>query len=69
MVQQLEAALLPVVNALNDYLSSYILVFLLIGVGLFYSIRTRFVQVRYFGEGMKKVFGNQIGRASCRERV
>ena len=58
MVQQLEAALLPVVNALNDYLSSYILVFLLIGVGLFYSIRTRFVQVRCFGEGMKKVFGN-----------
>ena len=58
MVQQLEAALLPVVNALNDYLSSYILLFLLIGVGLFYSIRTRFVQVRCFGEGMKKVFGN-----------
>ena len=28
------------------------------GVGLFYSIRTRFVQVRCFGEGMKKVFGN-----------
>ena len=58
MVHQLEAALLPVVNALNDYLSSYILVFLLIGVGLFYSIRTRFVQVRCFGEGMKKVFGS-----------
>ena len=58
MVHQLEAALLPVVNARNDYLSSYILVFLLIGVGLFYSIRTRFVQVRCFGEGMKKVFGS-----------
>ena len=25
---------------------------------LFYSIKTRFVQVRCFGEGMKKVFGN-----------
>ena len=32
--------------------------FLLIGVGLWYSIRTRFVQVRCFGEGMRKVFGN-----------
>ena len=39
------------------YLSNYILVFLLIGVGLWYSIRTRFVQVRCLGEGMKKVFG------------
>ena len=32
--------------------------FLLIGFCLWYSIRTRFVQVRCFGEGMRKVFGN-----------
>ena len=43
---------------INNYLSSYILVFLLIAVGLWYSIRTRFVQIRCFGEGMRKVFGN-----------
>ncbi len=55
---QIEAALYPVVRDINNYLSSYILIFLLVGVGLFYSIRTRFVQVRCFGEGMKKVFGN-----------
>lgn len=42
----------------NTYLSNYILVFLLIGVGLWYTIKTRFVQIRFFGEGMKKVFGN-----------
>ena len=30
----------------------------MIGIGLFYTVRTRFVQVRCFGEGMKKVFGN-----------
>ena len=58
MFEQVETTLLPLVNDLNNYLSSYILVFLLIGVGLFYSIRTRFVQVRCFGEGMKKVFGS-----------
>ncbi|MBQ9086883.1 MAG: sodium:alanine symporter family protein [Clostridia bacterium] len=51
-------ALLKVVQTLNAYLSDYILIILLIGTGLFYSFRTRFVQVRCFGEGMKKVFGN-----------
>ena len=50
--------LLPIVKTINAYLSDYILIILLIGVGLFYSIKTRFVQVRCFGEGMKKVFGN-----------
>ena len=58
MLANLEAALYPIVCDINNYLSSYILIVLLIGVGLFYSIRTRFVQVRCFGEGMKKVFGN-----------
>ncbi|MBQ3393437.1 MAG: alanine:cation symporter family protein [Lachnospiraceae bacterium] len=50
--------LLQVVQTVNAYLSDYVLVFLLILVGLWYSVRTRFVQVRYFGEGAKKVFGS-----------
>ena len=53
-----EQTLLNIVVTINSYLSDYILIFLLVGVGLFYSIKTRFVQVRCFGEGMKKVFGN-----------
>ena len=31
---------------------------MLIGVGLWYTVRTGFVQIRFFGEGMRKVFGN-----------
>lgn len=58
MLQSLEATLYPVVVKVNEYLSSYILIVLLITVGLWYSIKTRFVQVRYFGAGMKKVFGS-----------
>ena len=58
MLANLEATLYPIVCDINNYLSSYILVVLLIGVGLWYSIKTRFVQVRCFGEGMRKVFGN-----------
>lgn len=58
MFASVEAVLYPVVCRINEYLSNYILVFLLIGVGLWYTVRTGFVQVRFFGEGMRKVFGN-----------
>ena len=54
----MQEQLLTIVQTINAYLSDYILIFLLIGVGLLFTIRTKFVQVRYFGEGMKKVFGN-----------
>ena len=49
--------LLPIVANINAYMSDYVLIFLLVGIGLFYTIRTKFVQVRCFGEGMKRVFG------------
>ena len=54
----MESALLSIVQKINMYLSDYILIILLIGTGLLFTVRTRFVQVRCFGEGMKKVFGN-----------
>ena len=50
--------LLKLAQTINVYLSDYILIFLLVTVGLYYSIRTRFVQVRCLGEGFRKVFGN-----------
>lgn len=53
----MEAKLLSLVQTLNAYLSDYILIILLIGTGLFFSFKTRFVQVRCFGEGCKRVFG------------
>ncbi len=58
MLESIEAILFPIASAINTYLSNYILVFLLLGVGIWYSVKTRFIQVRCFGEGMKKVFGN-----------
>ena len=54
----MQEVILNIVAKVNAYLSDYILIFLLVGVGLFYSVKTRFVQIRCFGEGMKKVFGN-----------
>ncbi len=54
--------LLSVVQKINFYLSDYILIALLVGTGLFFTIRTRFVQVRCFGEGMKLVFGGMFSK-------
>ncbi len=54
----MQETILTLVAKANAYLSDYILIILLVGVGLFYSFKTKFVQVRCFGEGMKKVFGN-----------
>ncbi len=54
----MQETILNLVAKANAYLSDYILIILLVGVGLFYSFKTKFVQVRCFGEGMKNVFGN-----------
>ncbi len=51
-------SLLEIVQKINFYLSDYLLIILLVGGGLLFSIRTRFVQVRCFGEGLRQVFGN-----------
>ncbi|MBR5260552.1 MAG: sodium:alanine symporter family protein [Oscillospiraceae bacterium] len=64
----MEAFLYPIVCNVNTYLANYVLIILLIGVGLFYSIKTRFVQVRCFGEGFKKVFGNLSLRGGKQEK-
>ncbi len=56
-MQAIFDGILSVVETVNMYLSDYILLFLLVSVGLFYTVKTKFVQVRCFGEGMKQVFG------------
>lgn len=50
--------LLGAVQTVNAYLSNYVLIILLIGTGLIFTIRTRFVQIRCIGEGFRRVFGN-----------
>ena len=67
-IASLEASLFPAVAKINEYLSNYILVFLLLGVGLWYTVRTRFVQIRCFGEGMKKTFGSLSLRGGRQEQ-
>ncbi|MCI8477055.1 MAG: sodium:alanine symporter family protein [Oscillospiraceae bacterium] len=47
-----------IIKAASDFLWDYILLILLCGSGIWFSIRTGFIQVRNFGKGMKQVFGN-----------
>ncbi len=53
---------LSIVQKINFYLSDYILIILLVGTGLFFTFKTRFVQVRCFGEGLKQVFGGMFSK-------
>jgi len=50
--------LLEIVKQINGCLSDYVLIVLLVGTGLYFTVRTRFVQIRCFGEGMRRAFGN-----------
>ena len=56
----METIVTQIVAAVNDVLWNkwLVLLFLLLGSGIYFSIRTNFVQVRKFGEGMRRVFGN-----------
>ncbi|MBR5439625.1 MAG: sodium:alanine symporter family protein [Clostridia bacterium] len=63
MWAKIEASLLKFFAEFNSYFSGYFLVILLIGVGLFFTIKTKFVQVRYFGQGAKQVFGDVLKKS------
>ena len=52
--------MLTVVQTINAYLSDYVLVLLLVAVGLWHAVKTRFVLVRCRGEGLKDVFGGML---------
>lgn len=47
-----------IVEGVNSLLWDGALLVLLLGTGIFYTINLKFIQVRKFGEGMKRMFGN-----------
>ena len=56
-MEVLNNTLLPIVQKANAFLADYILIFLLVGAGLWFTIKTGFVQ-RHLGQGLKSIFGN-----------
>ncbi|MCQ2609626.1 MAG: amino acid carrier protein [Lachnospiraceae bacterium] len=53
-----QSSVLKIIQSINSYLSDYVLITLLISVGIFYSIKTKWVQVTFFKDGIKKIFGD-----------
>ena len=47
-----------VVGAVNTVLWDYALLFLLVATGIYFTVRLGFIQIRKFGEGMRRLFGN-----------
>ena len=45
------------IEQFSDVLWNSLLLFLLVGTGLYFTVRLRGVQVRRFGEGVHRVFG------------
>ncbi len=52
------ALLENIVNSVNSFLWDFFLLFALVGTGLWFTFKTKAVQVRYFVRGFKQVFGN-----------
>lgn len=52
-----------IINAINDIVWSPVLVWLCLGVGLYFSIRTRFMQVRHVPEMLRQLLSNKSSDA------
>ncbi|MGL4511269.1 alanine/glycine:cation symporter family protein [Cetobacterium sp.] len=48
------------INFFNDILWSYVLIIMLLFVGTYFTLKTKFVQIRYFGQ-MIKILGDSVG--------
>ena len=51
-------ALTQLVSQASDFLWNVVLIIILCGTGIYYTIRLKFIQVRKFREGWHQVFGN-----------
>lgn len=64
LLQGIEAVLAPVIGAVNRLLWDYFLTYALLAVGLFFSLRLRFVQVRRFPHMLKVIGRGTAGDAA-----
>ena len=50
------------IDPVSKVLYTYILIYLLVAVGIYFTLRTKFVQIRYFGRML-----GQLGRSRTRD--
>lgn len=60
-------ALHGVINDINSFLWTYVIIVALIGSGVVYTLRTKFVQVRLLGEMIKLIFGSAGQKTTGKE--
>ena len=46
-----------IINAINDVLWGYVLIYLLLAVGIYFTLRLGFVQIRHFREMFRCLLG------------
>lgn len=56
----MEAMLNDIFSTLGSYLSNYILIAALLGGGIWFTVSLGFIQVKGFGEGMRRTFGGMF---------
>ena len=58
----MEAALNSFFSTMGSYLSNYILIIMLLGGGIWFTVTLGFIQIRGFKEGMRRTFGGLFGK-------
>ena len=57
-----EKILNDIFSTIGSYLSNYILIVALLGGGIWFSVKLGFIQVKGFGEGMRRTFGGLFNK-------
>lgn len=60
-------ALHGVINDINSFLWTYVIIIALIGSGIIYTLRTKFVQLRLLGEMVRLIFGGAGQKTTGKE--
>ncbi len=60
-------ALHGIINSVNDFLWTYIIIISLIGSGVVYTLRTKFVQIRMLGEMCRLIFSSAGAKTTGKE--
>ena len=58
----MEAALNSFFSTMGSYLSNYILIIMLLGGGIWFTVKLGFIQIRGFKEGIRRTFGGLFGK-------
>lgn len=64
----MEKILNDIFSTIGSYLSSYILIVALLGGGIWFSVKLGFIQVKGFGEGMRRTFGGLFNKKGSADK-